>query len=620
MFGLVSLAASPALACYQFRGWEVPEDAGLALEELQTAPGSFETWCKRGILHRRLGDSDGMLEAYQRAEALAPTATDAAYTRFSMAIQRLERGENIRARDMLTDIVAEFTPETPYTLSIRVLSTLGASLDNEGQYSSALPYHQRALDTFRSAQAAGQMDAEGANSDLYTTILTSTLAGTHRQLGNLEASDALYREGQPAAERLGDPRFLTGFDIHAADQALKRGDAGEAQARIEAVWDALEKTPPGTERLSKLWHLGSVLHTHGQQSELERAAAAMIDLVETDTVQRTPYHHRAHITMARSHSLSGRPADALASMDRAIALAEETFGAQRAAALAEQQNRFDTLQKESDILVLQEKTRADAAVLGRQRTRFWTLLALASLLLGTLFLVSRRRQAALVARAEARALEAKLEERTRVAREVHDSLLQGLFTVTLNLQRGLNALSARGEPERKSPEETNQVAAAAITEALDVADQTIAQSRRTILEYREGSQSPDLTLRQMLEALEVDRVRMDPDVVAELPLVPGCVEHVSAILAEAVRNARRHGSAGDVVVEAGLEEDGRLAITVQNPAERFDADAEREGHYGILGMRERAAAIGAELDCSHYGGKAVLRLILPAEALPLLRE
>jgi signal transduction histidine kinase len=178
------------------------------------------------------------------------------------------------------------------------------------------------------------------------------------------------------------------------------------------------------------------------------------------------------------------------------------------------------------------------------------------------------------ASAEARVL----EERRRIARDLHDGLAQELAfiaTTTSDLAR-----AGGGD---------------ALKQLASAAQRGLDESRRAIATLtRRGEEPFDVAL---VQAVEEIGHRLGTRVVVDAEPAPGIVpdrqEQLLRIVREAVTNAARHGEPS--VVRVAFTNGGVLRLSVEDDGIGFDpASAERNG-FGLIAMRERAAAIGGEL-------------------------
>jgi signal transduction histidine kinase/ligand-binding sensor domain-containing protein len=211
-------------------------------------------------------------------------------------------------------------------------------------------------------------------------------------------------------------------------------------------------------------------------------------------------------------------------------------------------------------------------------------------------------------------LEERVSERTRIARELHDTLLQNFHGLLLRFQGAYNHLPSRPEEARK-----------ALEVALDRGAEAITAARNTVQELRSPpSMTNELSraIAALSEELRVAQTEgLSPAVEVEVEgggreLHPILRDEIYRITAEALRNAFRHAQAAriDVAIRHG---DHEFRIAVKDNGKGIDPEilkqGSRRGHWGLPGMRERAEAIGAELDVwSSNGNGTEVSLRVPA--------
>jgi signal transduction histidine kinase len=195
-----------------------------------------------------------------------------------------------------------------------------------------------------------------------------------------------------------------------------------------------------------------------------------------------------------------------------------------------------------------------------------------------------------------------MEERERIAKELHDGIIQSLFAVGMGLQG--TALLA-GSPET----------AARIDDAVGELDRVIRDLRNYIFGLRPGILA-DRMLDQALRALgeELHKrshtrivVEVDADVAAS---VSSSSHQIVQLTREALSNIARHSHATHSVVH--LARQGTTAVlTIEDDGVGFDVRADSAGN-GLRNMRERAAAMGGALRVTSKAGKGTkLRLTIP---------
>lgn len=181
------------------------------------------------------------------------------------------------------------------------------------------------------------------------------------------------------------------------------------------------------------------------------------------------------------------------------------------------------------------------------------------------------------------------KERARLARELHDSVTQWLYSVTLFADT-INRMLAAGEPERV-PEYLDRLGAAA-RQALREMRLLVHELRPPTLE-EEGLVG---ALRLRLSAVE-RRAGLEATITVEgrVDLPPPIEEALYQIAREALNNSLKHAFASRIVVRLRAE-DGLVEMTVSDDGRGFDPRAaEASGGLGLTTMRERAEALGGTL-------------------------
>ncbi len=214
---------------------------------------------------------------------------------------------------------------------------------------------------------------------------------------------------------------------------------------------------------------------------------------------------------------------------------------------------------------------------------------------GLLWLLYRLRLRS-ISRQFALGLEARVAERTRIARELHDTLLQSFQGLLLQFQTVWDLLSTR-------PAEAKEILGIAIDQTADA----ITEGRKAVQGLRSSAEEPndlEAAIGALGEELAADpaashaaslRIRAEGPA---RPLHPIVRDEIYRIAAEALRNAFRHSQSTQIAVELRYDEhEFRLRVRddgVGIDAKLFD-EGGREGHYGLRGMRERADLIGGRL-------------------------
>ena len=209
-----------------------------------------------------------------------------------------------------------------------------------------------------------------------------------------------------------------------------------------------------------------------------------------------------------------------------------------------------------------------------------------------------------------------LHERARLARELHDSVSQALFSISLHARTAQLAMDKQQLPAdgplRRSVEQVRELSQGALSEmrALIFQLRPDALAEEGIVAAL-GKQAAALSARSRL-TIVVDGPR------ERLAVEPEVEEHLYRIALEALNNTVNHASADHATVRVAAT-DGRLAITVIDDGTGFEVDQPRPGHLGLQTMRERADVLGAELTigtAGTRGTKVTVTWDAPASAQP----
>jgi signal transduction histidine kinase len=211
------------------------------------------------------------------------------------------------------------------------------------------------------------------------------------------------------------------------------------------------------------------------------------------------------------------------------------------------------------------------------------------------------------------ALEARVGERTRVARELHDTLLQSFHGLLLRFQTVFQLL-----PER--PIEAKE----RLGSAIDQAAEAITEGRDAVQGLRDSVvQKNDLALaistlgEELVTASTNHRPAFGVAVEGDSrDLHPIIRDEIYKVAADALRNTFRHAGAKHVEVEIRYDND-RFRLRVRDDGKGIDtkvlAGDGREGHYGMHGMRERTEVIGGKLEIwSQLNAGTEVELTIPA--------
>jgi signal transduction histidine kinase len=198
-----------------------------------------------------------------------------------------------------------------------------------------------------------------------------------------------------------------------------------------------------------------------------------------------------------------------------------------------------------------------------------------------------------------------LDERNRLARDLHDAMMQSLFSLRLNLEAAAAAV-----PDRPGE------AVAPLDDARRLLEDVFGELRTLVFELRPAALDADglaETLRKHLAVVGRTHrlsVSVDTTEAPERPL-PSEVEQVLfRIVQEAVTNAVRHASASSLAVTLAAR-DGAVSVVVRDDGVGFDPDASgvRARRLGLTSMRERAAALGGRATVTSAPGRGTEVLV-----------
>lgn len=191
-------------------------------------------------------------------------------------------------------------------------------------------------------------------------------------------------------------------------------------------------------------------------------------------------------------------------------------------------------------------------------------------------------------------LDARVAERTRIARELHDTLLQSFHGLLLRFQTAFDLLPARSAEAKQVLGSAIDQAAEAITEGRD-AVQGLRALRAETNDLAESIRALGENLANESSSENVLRVEVQGTQRALHPIVR---DEVFRIAGEALRNAFHHAGAKQIEVELRYDE-RQLLARIRDDGKGIDPAvlrAEgREGHFGLRGMRERAKSAGGKL-------------------------
>jgi signal transduction histidine kinase len=212
-------------------------------------------------------------------------------------------------------------------------------------------------------------------------------------------------------------------------------------------------------------------------------------------------------------------------------------------------------------------------------------------------------------------MDERVDERTRIARELHDTLLQSLHGLMFQFQAARNML----------PHRTDE-AIQTLDVAISATEQAIAEWRGAIHDLRADTvcsgdlaESLRASAQELADSYEADSPKPAFQVIIEgegKPLPPVVQDEVFRIAREILRNAFHHAHGNRIEAEIRYDEQA-LRVRIRDNGRGIDPKILNEGgssgHWGLRGVRERAQQIGAQLDFwSEIGAGTEVQLSVPA--------
>jgi PAS domain S-box-containing protein len=199
------------------------------------------------------------------------------------------------------------------------------------------------------------------------------------------------------------------------------------------------------------------------------------------------------------------------------------------------------------------------------------------------------------------------EERGHLARELHDSVTQALFSMTL-ITRSIELLVRRDAEE----------AIAKLASLRELQRDALAEMRSLIFELRPGSLADDGLVRALRTHTAAVQGRIGLPIVytaEEIGRLPIAVEEaLYRIAQEALHNVVKHAGAKQVRLTVARDRDG-VSLLVEDDGSGFDPARIPPGHLGLTGMRARAERVGAQLEVASQRGRGTrIEVVVPLAA------
>ncbi len=227
--------------------------------------------------------------------------------------------------------------------------------------------------------------------------------------------------------------------------------------------------------------------------------------------------------------------------------------------------------------------------------------------------VNRKLRAAREENARLAVAEAVSKERLRFARELHDSVTQELFSMTLHARTTLKNLDRAGAPADDPTRQQVKILS-------DLAQAALAEMRMLIFELRPGALAEEglaSAVRKLAASVGArEEIAIDVDAPPErLPLETSAEEHLYRLVQEALNNVVKHAGARRAVVRMDVAERGtKLVVAIHDDGKGFDPTVAHPGHMGLETMAARAKELGGEYAISAAPGEGTtVRITAPLD-------
>ncbi len=197
--------------------------------------------------------------------------------------------------------------------------------------------------------------------------------------------------------------------------------------------------------------------------------------------------------------------------------------------------------------------------------------------------------------AEESAILARADERTRLAREIHDTLAQGLAALTLQIETALRHVGR--DPDRVRER---------LEKALDTARANLEEARRSVSDLRAAAPLPQALAALIREFTSESGIRVSLDMSGKCRLTVPVEAELYRIAQQALANVRQHARAKTVHVSLSCMA-GAVKLSIEDDGVGFNTRRIPADRHGIEGMRERARLAGGTL--SLVSGKKGTRVV-----------
>jgi two-component system, NarL family, sensor kinase len=199
-----------------------------------------------------------------------------------------------------------------------------------------------------------------------------------------------------------------------------------------------------------------------------------------------------------------------------------------------------------------------------------------------------------------------INERNRLAREIHDTIAQGLAAIALKLETADVLLETDADKEKIQR---------IINEALHLTRDNLEEARRSVLDLRAAPLEGRTLGEAIGELVKSIKTKAKFEVVGSSPPLPiRIASGLYRMAQEAIHNADQHAEAQQVTVSLILMPE-HVRLIVEDDGKGFDPATERkQGHFGLVGLKERVKLLHGKIDiASCVGGGTVLEITIPLD-------
>lgn len=425
--------------------------------------------------------------------------------------------------------------------------------------------------------------------------------GVLKEMENqLDSATFFYLKAFEIAKLRNDSVALPYSLNHLAGIELLRENFGGAKQLFDEAYTIRKLRGEDYGVLENLIFYGDLYQAQNEVDSAKYYYQAAIDL--SHDVGYPYMRQYSYGQLASVYEKSGDLKDALAAQKAFTALKDSLLEKQRTAQLAEMETRFETEKKEKENLLLKQETQQQQLVLTQQRA--WILgltgIAIAMLFLG-LYLFQRnkriadaKRDAAIIEERERglrSIIQATEDERKRIAKDLHDGIVQSLTGLSLRMQKQSNSEEAQRSGLGVELNSTRSILDESIAEVRGISHQMMPRvlsetglipALADMLEKSLGSTD----IKYEFEHHNIDGQRFSESI--EISLYRICQELINNII--------KHSGAKAVSIQL-LKTKTHLVLVVEDNGKGFEwSDANGRNGIGLMNISSRAQAINGEVN------------------------